>query len=94
MSIGLRRLSIIPMMKIPEKTRKEASNTCPFAIRTTEIGTQTSIVPTAGMILNKAITAPQRSAPSMDINRSVKYPRKPWARATIIVPFIVARVVF
>ena len=77
MSMGLRRLSIMPIMKTPEKMSKEASITSPFKNKMNEMGSQTSIVPTAGMMLNSAMTAPQIKAPLIPIRRSVRYPRNP-----------------
>ena len=70
--MGLRILSIIPMIKIPEKISNIASIIAPFANKTKAIGSQTIMVPTAGTMLNNAMTAPQIRAPSIPSKRSVK----------------------
>ena len=47
--IGLRRLSIIPIIKIPEKISNVASIIFPFANKIRAIGSQTIIVPTGSL---------------------------------------------
>src|SRR4029453_17008877 len=56
------------------------------------VGTQTSALPTPGMIDKTVITVPQKIAPSRPTAQNASPPSTPWAAPIRTVPFKVARV--